>query len=303
MCGYVNDSSRDQPIPSERILGNISDLLLENHEDKPIHLKIYNSGSFFDQWDVPKNLREQLIKLIQGNPNVFKLSVESKSEYILSYLDLIKETAKQLAPKELEIGIGLESSNDAIIRDCHNKGTSLDVYNQSVQRLRPLGIRVKTYILIKPPFLTEADTIRDAIKTAIDAAEIGTDIISFSPCTVQSGTLVDFLYRQDRYQPPWLWSILYIVQEIRSRHPSLNIICDPVAAGKPRGAHNCGKCDTQVLEEINRLTAPESIPQSPSELSEICTCYYKWMRLVQTPIEIFRSRNLSKLRKSYPLEN
>ncbi|MFW9777312.1 MAG: archaeosine biosynthesis radical SAM protein RaSEA [Candidatus Heimdallarchaeota archaeon] len=303
MCGYVNDSSRDQPIPSERILRNIRNQLLENHEEKPIHLKIYNSGSFFDQWDVPKNLRDQLIRLIQETPNVFKLSVESKSEYILSCFDLIKEAAKQLAPKELEIGIGLESSNDAIIRDCHNKGTSLDVYNQSVQLLRPLGVRIKTYILIKPPFLTEADSIRDAIQTAIEAAKIGTDIISFSPCTVQSGTLVDFLYRQDRYQPPWLWSVLYIVREIRSLYPSLPIICDPVAAGKPRGAHNCGKCDTQVLEEINRMTASESIPRNLSELSDICTCHYKWIRLVQTPIEIFRSRNLSQLRKSYPLEN
>jgi radical SAM enzyme (TIGR01210 family) len=303
MCGYVNDSSRDQPIPSEKIIRKIKDLLLENHENKPIHLKIYNSGSFFDQLDVPKNLRDQLIRLLQETPNVFKLSVESKSEYVLAHLDLIKEIGEQLAPKELEIGIGLESSNDAIIRDCHNKGTTLDGYNQSVRLLRPLGIGVKTYILIKPPFLTEAETISDAIETAIAAAKIGTDVISFSPCNVQSGTLVDYIYRQDRYQPPWLWSVLYVVQVIRSLYPSILIICDPIAAGKPRGAHNCGKCDSQVLGEITRLTVPESHPQALSELSAICSCFNKWTRLVQTPIEIFRSRNLSQLRKSYPLED
>lgn len=298
MCGYINDSSRDQPIPSEQILAKIKTLLLENRGDKPIHLKIFNSGSFFDQWDVPKHLRDQLIALLQETPGVFRLSVESKTEYILAHFDLIKEITEQLAPMELEIGIGLESSNDTIIKDCHNKGTTLEAYKQSVQLLRPFGIRVKTYILIKPPFLTEIEAISDAIQTAMDAASIGTDVISFNPCNIQNGTLVDFLFRQDRYQPPWLWSVLHVVQVVRSLYPSLPLICDPIAPGKPRGAHNCGKCDSHVLEQIKRVL--ESIPE---DLSEPCSCYQRWKRLVQTPIEIFRSRNLSQLRRSYPLED
>jgi len=300
MCGYINDSSRDQTIPSEQILAKIRNLLSEDREKKPIHLKIFNSGSFFDQWDVPRHLRDQLIELLQETPSVFRLSVESKTEYILANFGLIKEIAQQLAPKELEIGIGLESSNDTIIRDCHNKGTTLEAYKQCVQLLRPNGIRIKTYILIKPPFLTETEATFDAIQTALDAAKIGTDVISFSPCNVQNGTLVDFLYRQDKYQPPWLWSVLHVVHVIRSIYPSLSIICDPIAPGKPRGAHNCGKCDTQVLEEIKRMLILESIPK---DLSELCSCYSKWKRLVQTPIEVFRSRNLSQLRRSYPLED
>ena len=86
------------------------------------------------------------------------------------------------------MGVGLESSNDTILRDCWNKGTTFQDYVKSVKILQSLGSSVKTYVFIKPPFLNEREALIDAIKTIIDAKEIGTNVIS-----MVTGCLPDFL--------------------------------------------------------------------------------------------------------------
>ena len=298
VCGYVNDSSRDRPIPSEHILEQIHHALNKVVPTKPIELKLFNSGSFFDENDVPRNLRLQILDLIKKTPEVILLSVESRPEYLLNQQKIIDETNRLLKPIELEIGIGLESSNSAILKDCWNKGFSIEDYKKSVEIAHSQNIRIKTYILIKPPFLTEAEAIYDSIMTTFEAVKIGTDVVSFNPCNIQNGTLVHELAKKDRYQPPWLWSILSIVQSIRNQFPDLEIICEPTAAGKRRGTHNCGKCDHKVLDLIDRVIINEKIPD---DLSILCSCFLKWKVLVETPIEVFRSRNLSKLRLLNPL--
>ena len=298
VCGYVNDSSHNQPIPVQRILKEINHSLSHVDSEKPIEFKLYNSGSFFDENDVPRRLRLQIIDIIRKSSNIIQLSVESRPEFLLNNIDVVKESKKMLEPIKLEIGVGLESSNNAILTDCLNKGSSIENYRKSVQMIRSLDIRIKSYILIKPPFLTERETINDAIKTVQDAVEIGTDVISLNPCNVQNGTLVNLLQKRDRYQPPWLWSVLYIVKIIRDRFPNLKIICEPTAAGKRRGTHNCGKCDKKVVNLINKIINKEQIT---NDFSTICSCYMKWKVLVETPIEVFRSRNLSKLRRLNPL--
>ncbi|MFX0172491.1 MAG: archaeosine biosynthesis radical SAM protein RaSEA [Candidatus Hodarchaeota archaeon] len=299
VCGYVNDSSRDKSIPSEQIITKIKNLLNQVNPNKLIELKLFNSGSFFDERDVPRNLRIEIINLVEKNPNIFQLSVESRPGFILNNLSIVKDTKKLLERIPLEIGIGLESSNNAILRDCWNKGSTFEEYVRSVKTLRSLGVLIKSYILIKPPFLTEVEAINDAMSTAFDAINVGTDVLSFNPCTVQNGTLVHHLQNKNRYQPPWLWSILFIIKAIRQKYPDIDIICEPVAAGKQRGPHNCGKCDKKVLDLINKVLINEQIPE---DLSGICACFLIWQFLISTPIEVFRTRDQSKLRLLNPLE-
>lgn len=298
VCGYINDSSRDQKIPSEQILEQIQQSLTQNDSSKPIEFKLFNSGSFFDENDIPRKLQKQIVELLKKADRIRLFSVESRPEFLLNHQNIINETNIYLKPIKLEIGVGLESSNNAILKDCWNKGFFLEEYRESVQITRSNGVRIKTYVFIKPPFLTELEAICDSIRTAFDAIEIGTDIISFNPCTIQNGTLVNFLAKRDRFSPPWLWSVLQIIKTIRNQFPEQEMICEPIAAGKQRGPHNCGKCDATVLDLINRAINNKQIPD---DLSTICPCYQRWKILVTTPIEAFRTRNISKLQFLNPL--
>lgn len=298
VCGYVNDSSRDRAVPVDTIIKRLSELLIEAKYSKKIEVQIFNSGSFFDEKDVFSDLRSKIIDLITNIPEVFKLAVECRTEYIIEEKNIIEETIEQLKGVILEIGIGLESSNDTILKDCWNKGTTLANYKKSVKILQTLGAKIKSYIFIKPPFLTERDAIRDTILTISQVAQIGTDVISINPCNVQNGTLVNELFRQNRYRPPWLWSVLHIIQAATKIAPNTNIICDPTAGGKLRGAHNCGKCDKTVLPLLTKAINKEVLP---SDLSQICSCYHRWEIIITTPWEILRTRNISKLQRLSPL--
>lgn len=298
VCGYINDSSYNQPIPIKRILEEIGHSLSQVDSNKSIEFKLFNSGSFFDVKDVPEKLREKILEKIRNDNRVCKLSVESRPEFIINHLEEIKKIKRILKPVQLEIGVGLESSNDTILKDCWNKGFSIRDYKKSVHLIQSLNIRLKTYVFIKPPFLTETEAIIDAIKTTRDAIKIGTNVVSLNPCNIQSGTLVNYLYKQDRYQPPWIWSVLLIVKTIREEFPDVEIICEPTAGGRQRGTHNCGRCDKIVLGLLDQIINNE---KTPDDLSRICSCFSKWEVLTKTPIESLRLRNLSRLRRSDPL--
>ena len=298
VCGYVNDSSRDSDIPIETIITKLRKLLTETNYSKKIEIQIFNSGSFFDERDVPSDLRSKIIDLVTNVPGVFKLAVECRAEYIIENKDIIKGTIKKLEAIILEIGIGLESANNIILRDCWNKGTSMVKYKKAVDILHSLGTRIKSYVFIKPPFLTERDAINDTILTISEVAKIGTDVISINPCNVQNGTLVNDLFHKKRYRPPWLWSVLHIIQAAIKIAPKTKIICDPSAAGKLRGAHNCGKCDKTVTSLLKKAVYKEELP---SDLSSICSCYLRWEIIITTPWEILRTRNVSKLHRLSPL--
>ncbi|HLE45507.1 MAG TPA: TIGR01210 family radical SAM protein, partial [Thermoplasmata archaeon] len=72
------------------------------------------------------------------------------------------------------------------------------------------------------------------------------------PVNVQSRTLVDRLYRRGEYRPPWLWSVVEVLE--RTRDLQAHVKSHPTAAGRPRGAHNCGACDRRVADAIEEFS-------------------------------------------------
>ena len=127
---------------------------------------------------------------------------------------------------------------------------------------------------------------------------MGTDVISINPSNIKNGTLSSELFFQKKYHPPWLWTVLHVIQAIQIINPKIKVICDPTAAGKVRGAHNCGKCDKVVLQLIQQAVLQQAIPD---DFSTICSCYNIWENLITNPWETYRIRNQIKLRKLAPL--
>jgi len=110
---------------------------------------------------------------------------------------------------------------------------------------------VKTYLLVKPPFLTEAEAIEDAVRSGHDADPVS-DTISFNPVNIQSRTIVDRLFHRGEYRPPWLWSVVEVLQ--RTKDLKAHVKSHPTAGGRVRGAHNCGTCDRSVVDAIEEFS-------------------------------------------------
>ena len=88
---------------------------------------------------------------------------------------------------------------------------------------------------------------------------------------IQNNTIVERLFRNREYRPPWLWSL---VEMIRQVHPVPGrLIVHPTAAGRIRGAHNCGECDKNVAAAIERYSVSNDIIEFEG-LS--CDCEKVW---------------------------
>src|SRR2546430_4666700 len=65
---------------------------------------------------------------------------------------------------ELEVAFGLESTNERVLRYAVNKVWGLPEHAKAAALCHEAGAAVKTYLLVKPPFLTEHESIEDAVR-------------------------------------------------------------------------------------------------------------------------------------------
>ena len=101
-----------------------------------------------------------------------------------------------------------------------------------------------------------------------------TDTISFNPVAVHRRTFVEYLWRNKRYRPPWLWSIIEILVRSKEIVGDMRLQCDIVGGGKSRGAHNCFKCDTKILDAITTF----SLYQDTNIFEKLsCSCKELWI--------------------------
>ena len=133
-------------------------------------------------------------------------------------------------------------------------------------------MKIKTYVLIKPLFLTEKESINDCIDTVKKIKNL-TDVISFNPTNAQRKTLVEYLWKRHYYRPPWLWSVEEILKKSKQIYDGV-IKCDVVGGGSARGANNCNNCNKDILKQITDF----SLSQNINVFSDIiCDCKEKWL--------------------------
>jgi len=266
MCGYFNDSLWEE-ISDENLIKQI-DTALERYNNEPF-IKIFTSGSFLDEQEINSKLQEKILEKLYQKTE--KVSVESRPEYITE--KKLNDISKIRKEKTFEIGIGLETSNDIIRQKILNKGFLFKKYIQAAKICTENETKIKTYVLIKPPFLTEKESIDDAIKTVKDIKNI-TNTISFNPVNIQKNTVVSYLWNRQKYRPPWLFSVVEILNQSNKITNNILLKCDVVAGGKNRGAHNCKKCDKGFLRAIDEF----SLKQDEKIFDGLdCECKDKWL--------------------------
>jgi radical SAM enzyme (TIGR01210 family) len=207
--------------------------------------------------------------------------------------EVLKELVEIFNKKPIYIGVGLESSNSYILRSYVNKPfTYNNQFKKCVKTAESVGAFVKHYVLLKPPFLTEKEAIDDAISTIKDAFDADCDIVSLNPVAVHADTLVDKLWKKGDYSPPWLWSVLNVLEQSQGfLKGKRRLICEIMAGGLPRGPHNCGKCDTKVLKEIEYFSKRGKF--SPSFSNLYCECKDYWQFICESEGYLTRTGSIS----------
>jgi radical SAM enzyme (TIGR01210 family) len=274
MCGYVAESVEGGTVAHADLMAQV-DVALAHEADAADttadQVKIYTSGSFLDDREVPPETREAIADELGARDRIV---LESLPDFV---------EAGKLRPfldqgMATDIAIGLETSSDRIRRDAVNKYFEFDAFETAAAAVAEAGAAadppagIKAYLLLKPPFLAEGEAVEDMISSIRDcAATEGVHTVSMNPTNVQSYTMVNELYRDGGYRPPWLWSVAAVLQETASE--SVLVVSDPVGGGADRGAHNCGECDELVYRAIKDF----NLRQDPTVFAEVsCSCESAW---------------------------
>ena len=223
---------------------------------KPELLSIFNGGSFFNEDEIPLETQLAIAEKVGKHPTLRHWFIESRPEFITR--ERVLRVRDALGDKKLEVGIGLEAATDKVREGYIRKGFNLSEYERAVRLLRSLGVLVSTYAFLKPLHLSEREAIEEAVKTVEYAFSAGSDEVSLSCAFIQEGTPMAEAYRYKEFKPPWLWSIIEVIQRTAHLGPvRIGSFSDsPLPIATP---YNCPICSAEVMRVIERYNLSRDV--------------------------------------------
>ena len=281
MCGYIQDSPIEEV--NQNHIQNQIDYVLNNkineisEDDEKYALKIFNSGSFFDENEISDEVRQYIYERVASIENIKEFVIESRLEYINA--EKLRNIKENLNGKYIEIAIGIETVNDYIRNYYINKGMRFDEFKQILQICKENGIGIKAYLLLKPPFLTEDGAIDDCITSIKTLIDLKVNTISINPLNIQRGTLTEYLWYQNKYRPPWFHSLFKVLEKSLTQKDltKVRVISDPSGAGTKRGIHNCLKreCEKAAQNRLQDFVTSQELA-SLENIEFECDCKKKY---------------------------
>jgi len=276
-CGYFNDVRDDVTADDLFAQWDEAKRRLDDFEGCSM-VKVYTSGTFFEDRENPPEWQEAILR--ETHERGLDLVIEAQAQMCTP------EKIAWVAERHpgCTVAIGLEAYDDAVLRFHVNKGFSTKQWHRSIDMLRENGLRVKTYLLFKPPFMSEGDALQHTIKWIRQVAPLSDDV-SVNPMNIQKRTIVERLFRNREYRPPWLWSLVEMLEQVHEdvSRAGARIIVHPTAGGRIRGAHNCGACDMDIVAAIERYSVSADI----GEFAGLdCDCKRVWRAEVDNDLSL-----------------
>ena len=215
------------------------------------HVKLYNSGNFFDPHAIPVQDYGEIAARVQGFKTVI---VENHprlcGDDCLGFRDAIDGT--------LEVAIGLETTHPEVLRRL-NKQMTLDDFQRGAEFLLKESIQLRTFILLRPPFLSEAEGIEWAMHSIEYAFSLGIRCCSVVPTRAGNGIL-EQLQTNGQFAPPNLRSMETVLEQ-GVRLGRGRVFMDLWDAEQFSKCDECGPARIERLRQMN-LTQ-QVIPDVP----------------------------------------
>ncbi len=261
MCGYNVESL--EGIGAEELFAQLEAVLSRYEGERMV--KLYTSGSFLDPKEIPLEVRDRILNAFDRADRVL---FESRPEYVT------QEVMNDM-PGHAAVALGLESASDTVLRCSVHKGFGTKDYLRAAEVVNERGLSVRTYVLLKPPYLTERAAIADALASVRFAAP-RSESVSVNPLNVQKQTLVEGLWRRGDYRPPWIWSLFEVLKG-KADLPEVRVFSSPSGAGTPRGTHNCPDCDRRLLVVLEKFNFEQDVALLKGH---DCHCRGEWSSLM-----------------------
>jgi radical SAM enzyme (TIGR01210 family) len=151
------------------------------------HLKLYNSGNFFDALAIPP----EDYAVIAGLAAPFeRLIVECHPRLIGSRF----REFRRLRGTDMEVALGLETIHPEVLPRL-NKQMTLEDFARAVKALHAERVSVRAFILVRPPFLTDAEGLEWACRSLDYAFSLGVECCSLIPTRAGNGAMEELAGR------------------------------------------------------------------------------------------------------------
>ncbi len=237
MCDLWKNTTDETSLP-----GTIPDQIEWALNQMPYakHLKLYNSGSFFDRKAIPVSDYRKIADIVSHFETVI---VEAHARLIgKSCVEF-----KKLLRPELQVALGLETVHLDVLQKL-NKQMSLDNFSDAVTFLKQNEILTRAFILLRPPFLSEEEGIYWAERSIDFAFDSGVECCIVIPVRSGNGAM-DRLKEMNLFAPPNIQSLEtvleYGIQLKRGR-----VFGDVWDLGL---FSNCNKCLDQRIKRITEM--------------------------------------------------
>lgn len=223
------------------------------------HIKLYNSGNFFDAKAIPSDDHRTIADRLRGFDTVIvenhpKLCGEACVRF------------QHLLGTKLEVAMGLETIHPDVLPRL-NKGMTLDDFSRAVEFLLSRQIDVRAFVMLRPPFLNEAEGVEWALKSIEFAFSRGVGCVSVIPTRGGNG-MMEQLQRDGLYAPPRLASLERVLEEgleLAQRFPAApRVFADLWDAEKFAACSHCAAPRIARLYEMNlsqRVASAVECPQ------------------------------------------
>ena len=190
MCDLWQDTLTET-LPSGAIPAQINYALKQLPEAR--HIKLYNNGSFFDPGAIPPQDYEEIAGLLSKFDRVI----------VESHPALIGDKCfrfKNLLDGKLEVAMGLETVHPQILERL-NKQMTLEQFSKAAESLRDHAIAIRTFILVKPPFMNDEEALEWAARSLDFAFGCGASVATLIPTRPGNGALEELSLGGDFASP------------------------------------------------------------------------------------------------------
>ena len=209
-------------------------------------VKLYNSGSFFDQRAIPPEDYEAIAARVRDFDRVI---VECHPVFVgepcLAFRDMLTG--------RLEVAMGLETAHPGVL-EMLNKRMTLDEFAAAAEFLRNHEIDVRAFILVQPPFMKAEEALHWAQRSLDFAFNCGANAATLIPTRGGNGAM-EALFEAGEFAPPVL-SLLEDAAEYGIRLRRARVFTDLWDA-KRRGECDC--CFDERVARLKRMNLEQSV--------------------------------------------
>ena len=283
-CGFYSATNHGIKLNRSNFLNQLQfafDLHKKELDRFPI-ISLYNDGSMLSEQEISLDVTLEMIQTLSSFQNLKLITTESKLQDITEEKILrIKNTTN----KELELSFGFESSDPVVRRLCINKNFTNNKVIEVSELLRAHNINCTALLMLKPPFLSEQESIDDAVKSLQFLEETEINRIDIELPTVEAFTLSHELWKQELYKPIKLWSVVEILKHRHALNLKKIIYVSPAnyTVKAIATSSNCPLCN----DKFSNLFMEYNQTNDISVFDNLtCECKHDWnQRLIPSSLE------------------